>query len=277
MPKQRLLSDLYVRGREVTLDDGTDDPVVVWIQKLNPVEHSQVARKAGAARSRLLALKYDKESDDYQALVDGLIQSDRDLLVEMLTLAEQVRITPLAEAQIAEEDRWKDDDYLQGLRDGWADEMSERFMLDPEDTEAKRVHDELDRYLQEVDASVSDDLDFFREGLQTMSDRQLLDTATESRLKAAADTAWIVEYYRCEVWLGTRSVKDHKQRLFDARSEVDDLQAPTWEILSTAFRELTVEPTEGKDSAGIPPSSPSSEPSVRAETEDSSGPPAAAA
>ena len=277
MPKERSLSDLYVRGREVTLDDGTGDPLVVWVQKLNPVEHAQIVRKAGAARSRIIALKFDKESEDYLAIANGLIDAERPLLIEMLAMAERARITPLVEAEIADEEQWKEDQYLQGLFDAWNDEVRDRFEADASDGEAKRIHDELGRYLDAVNEKIVEQISFFSEGLETMSDKELLDTALDARLKAAGDTAWVNEYYRSEVWLATRDAEDHKKRLMQNREDVDSLMGEAYETLAAALRDLAVDPIEGKDSAGIPPSSPSSEASAPAETEQPSGPAAAVA
>jgi hypothetical protein len=266
MTKQRHLSDLYVKGSDLTIED-----VTVWIQKLNPVEHSQAVRKADAARAKALTAKFDKDSEAYLSVLNDVLDSSREVLIEILVAAEHARILPAREAKVADEEKWKTDNYLQGLRDAWNEGVAETFIDDPDDIEAKRVHDELEAFLKDVEKEVSDELDSFRSAHDSMSEKEIIDTSMEHRMKVAADMAWVNEYYRSEILLGTRYPDDHSKKYFSSRDEVDILQLETYAELASAFRDLTVEPTEGKDSAGNPPSSDSSEPSDKEATEQSSG------
>jgi hypothetical protein len=94
-------------------------------------------------------------------------------------------------------------------------------------------------------------------------------------VKLAADQIWIDEYHRNEITLGVRMATDHSEKYFPDRQAVDALQYPTIQELSNGFRDLNVDPIEGKDSAVDPPSSISSEPSEQEETPALSGPLAA--
>lgn len=276
MTKQRTLADLYVRGKEATVGEG-DEAFVVWIQKLNPVEHATAVRRANAAKARVLSCRFDKEGDEYQSHLAEVLSYSKEVLVEILAAAEESQITLSREAKVADLDEWKKDDYLVGLRDIWLQEMSERFVDEPDDPEAKRIHDELQRFTKAVQDEIAHEMESFRVGLSQMSERELVDSVMENRLKVNGDVAWLNEYHKMEVALGTRKRDDHHQKLFENRAAVDELQLQPLRQLVDAFSELNVDPLEGKGSAGLPPSSPSSEQSEPEATPDPSGQPAAAA
>lgn len=258
MTKQKSLADLYVRGKELTIEDG-DGEATVWVQKLNPVEHSLATRKADAARAKVLSIKFDKECEEYLALLNDVLEADPEVLIEILVAAEEARILPVTEAKTADEERWKTDSYLQGLRDSWRDGVKDAYELDPDDVESKRIHDELERFVGEVKDAVAESLDSLRVSLHQTTHKELVEMSMDHRIKAAADMAWVNEYYRSEIAIGTRYQDDHKKRMFPTREDVDVLQLEAYVPLATAFRNLTVDPVEGKDSAGSPPSSDSSE------------------
>lgn len=264
MTKQRTLADLYVRGRELTFDDGVvvteaDGTVLappsVWIQKLNPVEHSQATRKADAARAKTLTIKFDKECEEYLAILNDVLSADREILIEILAIAEGQRVYPISEAKIADEEAWKADNYLQGLRDAWSDGVKDAFELDAEDVEAKRVHDELQRFIDLVNADVASQVESCRMSLRQTPHHELVEMSMDKRVKDAADISWVNEYYRSEMAIGTRYIDDHKKRYFPTREDVDILQLEAYLPLAMGFRQLTVEPVEGKDLAESPPSS----------------------
>ena len=272
----RSLKDLYVRGTEVTLDDGTDDPVVVWVQKLNPVEHEAAIRKADAMRSRVLSIRNDKDSEEYQAILSDVLTSSREVLIGILSLLERGRIAPVVRAELADKEEWKQDNYLQGLQESWDEEMQQKFVDDPEDAEAARIHSELERFLAEVQTELDDRMSMFDDGLDTMTDDELQDQVVQHNIKVTANVAWLNEYNRQCVLFATRDTVK-RERVFSHRSEIDDLQLEVLEAIKAGLDRITVEPLEGKESAAKPPSSPSSEQPDREATEESSGPTAAAA
>jgi hypothetical protein len=274
MAARRTLRDLYVVGKEVSIDDGRG-AVQVWVQKLNPVDHRTAVGKADASRARVLSVRSDPSSDDYFTILNGVLDYTKEQLVNLLTAVEAARISPFKRSQISAEDEWRDEGYLEGLETTWEDEMSDRFISDPEDAEAARIHDELQRFISQVDEAISDDLDVFRDGLNSMSADELSALGVEYQMKTYADAAWIQEYYRWEIYFGCRFPERHKERYFEDIAEVRSLSAELLQRLSEEFRNLTVEPTEGKDLAVTPPSSPSSDPSEAEAPQASSGPPAA--
>lgn len=271
MVKQRRLADLYVIGKEYTVDDGRGG-ITVWLQKMNLTEMELTRRKADAARARVLALRSQPDSDTYLAAAgDAFESTDVEYLVGQLLLPEAAKRRQVRESEVAFADEWSKDNYLQGLRDAWLDHLSDTFVTDPNDPEANRVFDELKRYQAAVDSRMEADLVDEREELMSLEVEELQRRLAEENLKNAADMAWMAEFQRCTVWYGVRTL-EKRTRYFDARSDVDELQKETFLELERALQALAVDPLEGKDSAETPSSSASSEALGEVETALPSGP-----
>lgn len=268
---KRKLSDLYVRGTELTLDDG-NGAVTVWLQKLNPIDHREAIRKADAARAKFITICRDRDSEEYCQILNSVVDQDRELLIGYLVAMERLRLGPMKRSEVAEGAAWKDENYLDGLQDLWAEELAERFAEDPDDAEAKRVHDELERFESEVEKELDSDLTTHREWLDSDTDTALQDKVIAHQVKNVAEAAWVDAYYRWEVFFATREPTDHKKRYFDSFSEVNELDPAVFAEINEAIRQLTVDPSEGKDSAGIPPSSTSSESPEAQDSAQDSGP-----
>lgn len=264
MARKRTLKDLYVRGKLVTVDDG-EGPIEVWVQKLNPVEYTQCLKKADAARARALSALRDKESDDYQAAIADLMTADRENLITLLCSVERGRLTPVVEAQVGANDKWSEDNYLSGLYTAWED-LEPVFIDDPEDKEAAKVKKALDEFVKECEAELEEQMEGFKSGLEAASDDELLDLTISHNIKLVGDITWMNEFYRQEVMAGVRDPENHSKKILETREDVDALQGEAYGALSEAVRAVMVDPVEGKDLAGRPPSSTSSEQSEQEET-----------
>jgi hypothetical protein len=272
MPAKRRLEDLYVVGREVVVDDQRGDPVVVWLQKLNPVELNSVMRIANAARARVRSVRSDKNSDEYMSMwLDVLDWEQKEDLVEYLVAESLMRIQERHEAELAAEEEWSKDDYLQGLRDAWEGGLKDQHMYDPDDVEVRRVLSELQRFSQAAEERAADDVAAARAELaaQPMSDLQ--EQALDRVINYKSNAAWLDEFHRGELLYGVRQIDDHKAYYFTKRADLDLLTGEVLSTLYAAYSELSVDVTEGKDSEGTPTSSDSSEPPAEAETGVSSG------
>lgn len=277
MTKRRRLTDLYVTGRELTIDDGQGGETV-WLQKLNDLDHETALRKAGAARAVVMTHRNEPESDDYKSAYSDMAELDnRDFLIDLVTREENVKRLASAEAELAAEDEWSEDGYLQGLHDSWNGGLKDRYATDPEDPEAKRVFGELKRFSDAVTSAVDEQIDALKAAWADRPDSELFHEATLVFLAQRATNAFLREFERCELWLATRKADKHTDYYFASREEIDQLQPQVYDALRAAYTELIVDPTEGKDSPGIPASSPSSEPSVEEAPAPPSGPAAATA
>ena len=278
MPRTRRLTDLYQIGTDVTVGDDDGEPVTVWIRKLNDVDHDTAVRRANAARARVLALRSAPDDDGELASVRMEAgELGREGWVAYLVEDAVARRRPVVEARVGAEPAWSAEDYLQGLRDAWVEGLEERWLEDPDDAEAARVLAELARFSEAVEARLAVEADDARRDLEGLDDAELTDRVVERIVAVRADVAWLSEFRRCEIWLGTREADHHRKRHFSGREEVDELAQEVLVRLAVAFQELNVDPTEGKGWRGLPASSTSSAPSAAAATAEPSGPEGAAA
>ena len=264
MTKKRRLEDLYVRGRELPVDDGSDDPVVVWLQKMNPLEHEKAIRKAGAAKAKVLMAARDKDSEEWQeAYADVADLGDTSPLVDYLISDDVARFQEAKEAEISYAEEWAKDNYLQGLRDAWEDPdkpLSHVYLKDPEDEEARRVWLELKRFADQVQEEVQPQIENLRRDYEGADEERLREKALQRFIELRSGLAWLREYRNCEVFFSVRELDDHRKYYFTSRDQVDSLAPQVMAQISTAYQELNVEVMEGKGSLKIPSSSPSSEP-----------------
>jgi hypothetical protein len=270
--RRRRLTDLYIVGTEVVFDDGQGDPITVFLRKLGPVEHETALKRANAARSRMAAVKRQPDSDDYLAHYAAVTEFSEEELASYLLEEHRASRAPIVEAELASEGEWAKDGYLDGLHEAWLDGgMKEAYAKDPEDPEAKRVFDELGRFADKVDAEVAAEVEAKRADLEHMDLEKLQQAVFEKYMEVQASLAWLTEYRRCEIWLATRDPKDKKTRYFESRDEVNDLPIEVSQRLMDAYRDISVEPMEGKDSLATDTSSPSSEQQENPVTGEDSG------
>ena len=255
--KTRKLSDLYVLGQEVEIDDGTGDPVTVWVQKLTPLQQEKTLRRANGARSSVLSIrKLPADAEErlvYQHELEE-ITKDRESVVDYLISEKIGLIYQVEEARLAEEDEWKKDGYLQGLSDAWNDGLKDRYAMDPEDPEAKRNFEEQKRFADVIEGIVKGERASLEKDYEGKTDEELEREVMDKVLESAADLEWLKEYRRCEAWFFTRKPDDHKALYFDTREEVDELALETFSALLTAYNNIRVDVLEGKDSGETPAS-----------------------
>lgn len=269
---KRRLTDLYVVGKEVEFDDGEGEPIKVYVRKLNAGQHDRALRRANAERSKLLATKKHPESEEYTnqwAIVEQFSRVD---LVEYLGEDEKQRRAAALEAELAAEDEWSKDDYLQGLRDAWNEGLSERAETEPDDVEVKRVSDELERFNAAANKIIKQHVASFTDDMEDISDDVLQQRVFDKLVEVQASLAWLTEYRACELWLSVRD-EDKVNEYFNHRDEINSLPNEVIEKLMAVYREISVDPLEGKSSRQTDTSSTSSEPVANTETEDSSTPP----
>lgn len=279
MAKRRRLEDLYIVGRDFTLDDGQGEPITVWLQKLTPLDHDKAIRRAGAAKAKLLMARHDRNAEDWQETysdVDDM--GGRDSLVEYLIAEEVGKLTESAEKEMAFTDEWAKDGYLIGLQDLWEDEeqgLKGRYAENPEDPEARRVFLELKRFADSVEEKVRPDIENLKRDYESLDMEEIRSRAVDRLLELKAGMGWLREYRACEVLYSTREQGNHEIYYFQGRDAIDRLAPETYGALSIAYQEMVVDVSSGKDSPKSPNSSPSSEPPSEVEVLPLSGPPVA--
>jgi hypothetical protein len=270
MATKRRLTDMYRVEKSITFDDGQGDPITVVVRKMNPVDHQSALRYANAARSRAAALKNHPEDDEYQAQWALVLDYDRESLTRYLLEDFRINRSPILEAELADDEEWKKDGYLDGLQHDWMDHLKDVYAADPEDVDAKRVFTELQRFTDKLDEIVQAAVDNLEDDLEKKSEQDLRQQVFDKLFSSYASIAWLNEYRRCEVAYSVRT-EDGKERYFKHRDEVSELPTEIFQQLQEAYRELTVEVQEGKDSLVTEGSSPLSEPPASQETDSDSG------
>jgi hypothetical protein len=117
-PTRRRLTDLYVTGQEVKLNDGTEgeDDIVVWLSKISPIEQRDAADKATGARAKILAVKntelHSERRLQYEDQVLDLGLISRQDWIDFLSINDLQEAELSNQERIAAEDEWSKNDYL---------------------------------------------------------------------------------------------------------------------------------------------------------------------
>lgn len=248
---QRRLSDLYVVGEEVVFDDGTDDPITVWLQKLTPSE-TQVAVDASRPVKAIVASVKRLPEDDpakavyYDELDKAEMLTKRDKMHFLIKpKLDEFRIS--TEYKIADEEEWSKDDYLIGLQTAWAKELRERWLENQEDEEADRVYKELVRFSDKVDAEVEAEENELIYEIQDLSEAEIDRRVVNRLIEDHANKKLIEEFRMQQVFLATRCVDDHSKLYFESRQELDQLSSSVINKLQLQYAFMSVDPMEGKD------------------------------
>lgn len=282
MRKRRRLVDLYVRGKELSVDDGTDDPVVIWLQKLNEIERESILRRANAAKARYM-IECDDETSELFVASYGSVREflNREAMVNLIVTEDVVKARARFEEQaFADEDGWGKDQKLKGLVDAWSGDddnpgLAAAFAEDPEDPQALEVKAQLDQYEKELESRVDEEHQRLAKEWEDASLDEVTRLATTEILKRRGDEAFMKEWSRQQIFYSVRNPDDHHKRYFGTVAEVDDLDDKIRTFLEDKCNALFIEPAEGKDSPASPASSNLSEPPSEAEVSVPSGPAAA--
>lgn len=253
--KNKHLSELFVRGTLHTItDEQGEGTATVFLKKLNLTESEKAVRKANAARAAIIADSRDPDSEAYGDTLADALETSREALVDFIIREDLAKARETAAAEIAAQPEWDDDNFLQGLNDLWADGLNDQFLEDQDDPEAKRVFEALQRFTNEVEAAVEGTAASLRLDYAEVSDKDLRDRAIKQLLKDRADLQWVDIYRKWELVLAVRHADDHKKKYFDKIEDLEDLEAEVLIGLLRAYRELSVEPAEGKDLPETPSS-----------------------
>lgn len=275
--KTRTLTDLFSAGRVFTVEDGHGDPVTVYLQKLTPLDNETAVRRANAVRATIVIQGRDKESEVYLNALNELLDYSEEDLLTLAVEDELARRSEAIEAEWAADAEWNDGEYLQGIWDRWQDPMiQEGYFVaegEPRDPESERIFDELQRYSDELAAEMEKHRKHIRDEFSRKSYQQLIDMMLERTIKMQGDLTWMLEYRKCQVWLGVRKSEKDRTRYFKNRHEVDELASETLQRLVEAVTELEVPVDQGKESAGTDPSSNSSESPEPLEEQDTTSSP----
>lgn len=282
--RRRRLSDLYVRGKQVDIDDGTNDPVPLWLQKLNEIERDTVLRRATAAKARHRLDSEHEESELFVATLTSVVDYlDREGMMSIIIAEPIAKARERIEEQMRhDEDGWGKDDKIQALIDAWtgtddAPGLAAAWAEDENDPAALKVKGEIEAFEADLEAAVNRETERLTQDWEAMPDLELARLAAREVLNRKADEAFLAEWTRQNIFHSVRDPDDHSKRYFETLAEVDDLDDKVRRILDRHMNELFVDMREGKELPATPASSTSSEPTVVEVRSNLSGPEAATA
>ena len=266
---QATLADLYKVKERVTFG-GEGDEIDVVVVKLNAKDMASVHRRAGAAKAKVMAQANDPESELYLSVLGEVMEADEDVLINALIMTEVAEKTLSIQFELEAESPWNDDDYLVGLRAAWFgndDEPGlEKVWLDTVDTdepdpEATRVFAELSKFNDLVSTRLAEEHADLVDSHRGFGIEWLRDKAVKAFLKSAADAEYTKEYYRQRTFFSVRRGDNWRKPYFGDLSDYDECDDEMIKKrLIDTYERMTADGPEGKDSPGIPGSSPSSEP-----------------
>src|SRR5262249_51407248 len=153
------------------------------VRKLNSVEHEEIVRRANAAKAKVLACNKNPDSVTARAIelqVEEL--RTKEDLVDALAPDELAKRINSVEAEVASQEKWSKDDYLQGLQDSWQEGLYRTYHEDPDNEEAKHVYEEIQAYVKEVQDSLGEVEDDIKNDLRGNTEPKLREKLYESRL-----------------------------------------------------------------------------------------------
>ena len=275
--RRRRLGDLYVRGKEFEVDDGTGDPVVVWIQKLNEIERDATLRRASAVKARYMLECEQEETELFVATLASVREFlERDAMVNVIISEEVAKAQQRLEAQmIHDEDGWGKENRITELIELWTGTddvpgLAAAYAEDENDPEALRVKGEVEAFEADLKRKVEEEQQRLIGDLDDTPDNELARVAAREVLKRRADDEFMREWHRQQIFYAVREPDDRHKRYFGTLQEVDDLDDQVRDLLERQCNLLFVEANEGKDSRPSTSYSSSSEP-TETETKASSG------
>jgi len=249
MPKNKLLTDLFVVGTTVTISDGQNEEEI-FVQKINQFEHDQCVREANKTKALVLAklrlAQDDKDRAEYNIRLGTEVTPKG--IIDILVTQDVETVRGAKEDEVAAEDKWAEDDYLQGILDSWPD-LEEDYLLNREKAseDAQNAYKVMEEYNEEVEAVMESERRRGRKDYQGMSQDELIKELTDRLISLDADTQWIDTYTKQRLVFAVRDPQNHKERLLEDLAELNMLQPQAIAALKDAYAEIVLDGVEGKD------------------------------
>lgn len=246
MPLTRKLTDLFVEGENVTIEDGKGEAVELYVRKITPLDAEEAYRAANAARSQAMALRTNPDDPIFQILMRRCEEATKEEMLEQLVEVEVAKRQPVLEAELEAEDKWSKDDYLQGLHDAWESGLKKQHFTEPTE-ETERVLNEMTAFKDELEKRLERERTAVEKDLGSKTHDQIKDEFFDAQIDRQAEIAWLTEYRRQELYHAVRDAADHDVKAFESAREVDASSTELIKRLREVYNNLTVDALEGKD------------------------------
>jgi hypothetical protein len=268
LARMKRVTDLFVEGTEVVLDDSETDPVLVWVTKMNPFE-SEEARKDGSVGKARVLLRLNEVGSPESLLFDNaVLERSHEDLVNAMAAAKFNEDYIRAADDIKADEEWAD--RLALLERG--DEQLRDSGVAMDDDEVTRLHTLNREYQDRLDEIIKEAQEVRKEKLRTETPDELREQFRASYLETSGQNGFINEYRTTELYYVLRDCSavpndrlgwDHTgcthQRLCDSRAEVRELPETLILKVRDAIQQLAMTPRDAGNSDAPASSSASSE------------------
>lgn len=237
------LTRLWSMGALRQIADGRES-MDVWIATRTQRDMQEIAKRASAARAKTIRALNDQNSDESIEIEFELANMDFDGLIEVLVADYRTKRQAVIEAEYAAANApWNENDYLQGLKDAWDDELMREYALDPNHPEAVRVLAELARFDADVAAELEQQCDAEAEGIRLAGEDVARDAVRRRLREAAYQAEWYRVFILTRAWRQVRDPHDHDKLMFASPDDLLDLSAPAFEAVMALVEAINLDPS----------------------------------
>lgn len=273
------VTDLFIEGKEVVLEESETEPVLVWVNKLNAFEQDEARRDGNVGRARGTLALDDPESPESQSFEGNLGVAEKDVLIRALIQLRTNEFYIAALDDIRTKDEWKDkvDLVERGLT------LSADHPQGPTDEEREQFDKLLTKYDERVIELSETRAEQYRQDLLQEEIPELKKRYLSSYRESVGTQGFLTEYRVSELFFALRdcvaSTKDdngrwdhkdcagHRQRLLEARSDVKGMPDALLALVRDALTDISMTPRDAGNSDAPASSSASSErPSAAADS-----------
>jgi len=244
----RRLSDLYVRGKELVLADGT----VMWLQAMNAFERQEATSDAAAARSRLvLALNDDPDGNEAAIMRAQYTETGREDIINLMMESTSFEAYLEIIDELRADEKWREKiDVI---------ERSPDLAQVATDLERDYLMRLMDEYATEIGSRLDVITSIDRQEMEGMSDDALWEKYRTWWIEQRGNMVGMFEYRMTQLWYACRicsAVKkdggwdhgscDHRVRVFEEKDEIRHLPEDLQEVIATALAGLEMTEREGK-------------------------------
>lgn len=259
------INDLFHTGKAVVLDDDLDEPVAIWVQKLNSFQRGDAQKDGDYGRSRRIAT-LTEDTEEIQGLRRRIADYTHEMIVGFVLDPRQEEFNIMARSDIVADKKWED--RLNTLRDSATAERDGSHITPAESEAINKIAEE---YLGELKKHADRRRADAARDLEALDIEELRDRYVDAFRMSQGAVAWQDEYQRTEVWYALRDCRPgpnqdpwmftehgHPQLLQD-RAQIYDLPDELLIKVRETLRELEMTPEEAGNSVAPRTSSAPSE------------------
>lgn len=271
LAKFHRVTDLFIEGKEVVLDETGEEPVLVWVNKLNSFEQDEARRDGNVGRARATLALDDPDSPETQSFEGSLGQAAKEVLIRALVQLRTNEFYVAALDDIRTEDEWRDKiDLIERGPQLAADRPD-----DPSEEEQARFDELMVKYDERVVELSERRAEEYRQEIAQEDEKELKKRYLSSYRESVGTSGFLTEYRVSELYFALRDCRatkrdengrwdhtdcgGHRDRLLEARSDVKEMPDALLALVRDALTDLAMTPRDAGNSDAPASSSASSE------------------